>query len=137
MLSFLIAAMVSVTLIFVVTDWSRPWGRDEFETGVDSLATLMNGLISVIGLCACYRANGGTGSVQLAERICAIGVVLFLRFVVLTVLVFIIWAYATVSFNLFRPSLEDFDVLSSLLVTLFWVRLRSHVASVAQPRAIQ
>jgi hypothetical protein len=136
MLPYLIAATLSATLIFVLTDWSRPWDRDEFETGVDSLTTLMNGLTSAIGLYACYRANGGVDGVQLAERICAIGVVLFLRFVVIGVLAFAIWAYATVSLNLFRLSLEDFDLLSLLVVALFWVRLRSHVVSVAQPRAI-
>jgi hypothetical protein len=136
LLPYLITATVAATLIFVFTDWSRPWDRDEFATGVDSLTTLMNGLTSVIGLYACYRANGGVDGVQLAERICAIGVVLFLRFVVIGVLAFAIWAYVTVSLNLFRPSLEDFDLLSLLVVALFWVRLRSHVFSVAQPRAI-
>lgn len=135
-LPYLFSAMMSVTLIFVFTDWSRPWDRDEFEAGVDSLTTLTNGIISVIGLYACYRANGGTEGVQLAERVCAIGVVLFLRFVVFGVLAFGVWAYATVSLNLFRPSLEDFDFFSLLVVALFWIRLRIHVASVAQPRAI-
>jgi hypothetical protein len=132
-LPYLIAAIVAVTLTFVFTDWSRPWDRDEFETGVDSLTTLMNGLISAIGLYACYRANGGVDGVQLAERICVIGVVLFLRFVVAGVLALAIWAYATVSLNFFRPPLEGFDLLSLLVVALFWVRLRSHVAFVAQP----
>lgn len=135
-LPYLIAAMVSATMISVFTDWSRPWDTDEFETGVDSLTTLVNGLISAIGLYACYRANGGVDGIQLAERICAIGFVLFLRFVVFAVLAFVLWAYATVSLNLFRRSLEDFDLLSLLVVALFWVRLRSHVASAAQPKPI-
>lgn len=107
-------------------------GTDEFETGVDSLTTLANGLISSVGLYACYRANGGVDGLQLVERVCAIGFVLFLRFIVFGLLVFIVWAYATVSLNLDRPSLEELDVLSLLVIALFWMRLRSHVASIAQ-----
>lgn len=102
-LPYLIAAIASVTLTFVFADWSRPWDRDEFETGVDSLTTLVNGLISVVGLYACYRANGGVDGLQLA-----------------------------VSLHVLRPSLEELDVLSLLVVALFWIRLRSHVASIAK-----
>jgi hypothetical protein len=131
-LPYLIAAMASVTLIFVFADWSRPWDRDEFETGVDSLTTLANGLISAVGLYACYRANGGVDGLQLVERVCAIGFVLFLRFIVFGLLAFIVWAYATVPLNLYRPSLEELDVLSLLVIALFWMRLRSHVASIAK-----
>lgn len=131
-LPYLIAAMASVTLIFVFADWSRPWDRDEFETAVDSLTTLANGLISAVGLYACYRANGGVDGLQFVERVCAIGFVLFLQFIVFGLLAFIVWAYATVSLNLFRPSLEELDVLSLLVVALFWMRLRSHVASIAK-----
>jgi hypothetical protein len=131
-LPYLIAAMASVTLIFVFADWSRPWDRDEFETGVDSLTTLVNGLISVVGLYACYRANGGVDGLQLVERVCAIGFVLFLRFIVPGLLAFIAWTYATVSLHVLRLSLEELDVLSLLVVALFWIRLRSHVASVAK-----
>ena len=131
-LPYLVAALVFVTLIFVFTDWSRPWDRDEFETAVDSLTTLMNGVISVVGLYACYRANGAASGVQLVERVCAIGVVLFVRFLVFTALAFTIWAYAMVYLNLWRPSWEELDLLSLLLVALYWVRLRSHVAYVAK-----
>jgi hypothetical protein len=126
-LSYRIAAMASVTLIFVFADWSRPWDRDEFETGVDSLTTLANGLISAIGLYTCYRVNGGANGVHLVERVCAIGFVLFLRFVVFGLLAFAVAAYATVSLHLFRLSLEELDVLSVLVVALFWIRLRSHI----------
>jgi hypothetical protein len=131
-LPYLIAAMASVTLIFVFADWSRFWDRDEFETGVDSLTTLVNGLISAVGLYACYRANGGIDGVHLVERVCAMGFVLFVRFMVFGLLASTVWVYATVSLELFRPSLEELDVLSLLVVALFWMRLRSHVASIAK-----
>ena len=58
MLLYLIAATVSATLIFVFTDWSRPWDRDEFETGVDSLTTLMNGTASQsCGFCCATKSD--------------------------------------------------------------------------------
>ncbi|HKS57617.1 MAG TPA: hypothetical protein VJS12_20130 [Steroidobacteraceae bacterium] len=126
--------MATCTLTFVFTDWSRPWDRDEFETAIDSLTTLANGLISAIGIYWSYRANGGADGVQFAERIVAIGFVVFVRFVVFSVLAAILWIYAAVYFKFsFRPSLQDLDFVSLALVTLFWVRVRSHVASVAQP----
>ena len=135
-LPYLIVAMALVTLVFVFTDWSRPWDRDEFEAGIDSLTTVANGLLSCIGLYLCYRANGADDGANLAERLCTLGVVLFVRFLVIGALAFIAWAYVTVAFNLYQPSLEEFDLLSLLVVALFWLRLRSHVATVARPGAI-
>ncbi len=120
----------------MLADWSRPWDRDEFETAVDSLTTLANGLISAIGIYSCYRANGGVDGVQFSERISAIGFVVFVRFLGFGVLAFIIWAFATVYWNLPRPSYESFDLLSLLIVALFWARVRSYVAATAQPRTI-
>lgn len=131
-LPYLAALLVAITLSFVFADWSRPWDRDYFEAGVDSATTLLNGLISVIGLYACYRANGAAGGVQLVERVCAIGVVLFVRFVVISVVAFVIWAYAVVYFNLYRPSLEEFDLLLLAVLVLYWARVRSHVAYTAR-----
>jgi hypothetical protein len=136
LMPYLIAAAAACSLTFVLADWSRPWDRDEFETAVDSLTTLANGLISAIGIYSCYRANGGIDGVQFPERISAIGFVVFVRFVAFGVLAFIIWAYATVYLNLPRPSYESFDFLSLLIVALFWARVRSHVSSTVQPRKI-
>jgi hypothetical protein len=134
LMPYLIAAAAACTLAFVFADWVRPWDRDDFETAVDSLTTLANGLISAIGIYACYRANGGADGVQFAERISAIGFVVLVRFFVFGALALIIWAFATVYFNFpIRPSFEDFDLLSLLIVALFWVRVRSYVAATAQP----
>ena len=133
-LPYLVAAMAACTLTFVFTDWSRPWDRDEFEAAIDSVTTLANGLISAVGIYWSYRANGGPEGAQFVERISSIGFVVFVRFVVFTVLGAILWIYAAVYFKFaFRPAFEELDLLSLALVTLFWVRVRSHVASVAQP----
>ena len=132
-MSYLIAVIAACTLVLVFTNWSRPWDRDEFEAAVDSLTTLAGGLISGAGLYCCYRANRGADGLQFADRVCAIGFVLFVRFVVFSTLAFILWAYLTVAVNSpFRPSYEDLDLLFLLIVTLFWFRLRSHIASVAR-----
>lgn len=137
LLPYLISAAAACTLTFVFADWSRPWDRDEYETAVDSLTTLLNGLISASGIYSCYRANGGADGVQFPERLSALGFVVFVRFLVFGVLAFITWAYVSVSFNLpVRPAYEDFDFLSLLIVALFWVRVRGHVAAVSQPGAI-
>ena len=136
LMQYLIAAAGAFALTSVAAEWSRPWDRDEFETAVDSLTTLVNGLISAIGIYSCYRANGGVEGVQFAERISAIGFVVFVRFLAFGALAFLIWAYATVSFNLPRLSYESFDLLSLLIVPLFWARVRTHVASTAQPATL-
>jgi hypothetical protein len=131
-LPYLIAALVAATLVFVFTDWSRPWDRDEFETGVDSLTTVINGLVSVLGLYACYRANGARDGVELVGRVCAIGVVLFVRFVVFGAVALVIWLCLAPYLTSWRPSWEDLDLLSLFVVVLYWTRLRSYVAYVAK-----
>jgi hypothetical protein len=130
---YLMAAVLLASLMFVFADWSRPWDRDSFEAGVDSLTTLLNGAISAGGVYWCYKANGGSSGMQLAERLCALGVVLFVRFAVWSVLALI--AGITLFGSSFQPTLESFDLFSVLLIPLFWIRLSYYVAAVRTPRA--
>ena len=133
-LSYLVAALAAVTSIFIVNDLSNLWDRDTFEAAVDALVILLKGSISAAGLYSCYKANGGVDGTQLAERVCAIAVILFVRFAVYFGLAFIAWAYHT--FNLDAPFgvlYEGWGILSLFIVALFWIRLRAHIAAVAQP----
>lgn len=127
-LPYLVSAVLLASLMLVFADWSRPWDRDDFETSIDSLTTLINGVISAFGLHACYRANGGVAGAQLAERICALGVVLFFRFLVWGVLALIFWAYVAGLW------FESVDLISVLFVVLFWVQLRHYIRVVAVAR---
>ena len=136
-LPYALASAVLASLAFVVADWLRPWDRDDFEAAVDSATTLLAGVISAFGVWACYRANGTTNGVELANRLLAIGFVLFVRFVIIWAVAFVVWAYVAVGFNLsFRPALEDLDLLFVFVVALFWYRLQRHIGSVASARAI-
>jgi len=133
-LSYLVAALAAVTSIFILNDLSSLWDRDTFEAAVDTLVVLLKGLISAVGLYSCYTANGGVDGAQLAERVCAIAVVLFVRFAVYFGLAFLAWAHLT--FNLDAPLgflYEGWGILSLVMVALFWIRLRTHIATVAQP----
>jgi hypothetical protein len=114
-----------------------PWDRDEFETAFDSATTLLAGVISAIGVWACYRANGKANGVELADRLLSIGFVLLVRFAVISTLAFVLWAYAAVSLNLgFRQAFEDLGLVFLAVVSLFWFRLYRHMQSVAHARAI-
>jgi hypothetical protein len=129
---YLVAAMLWASAAFIFADWSRPWDRDEFEAGVDSLSTLINGVISAFGVHWCYRANGGGSGAQLAARLWALGVVLFVRFLVGGMIALIGWVLAIEYLNPpLRPAFEELDLLSVVLTALFWVRLRHHIATVA------
>lgn len=137
LLPYALTSAIVAFLAFIVAEWLRPWDRDGFETAVDSVTTLLAGVTSAIGVWTCYRANGSANGVELADRLLAIGFVLFVRFVVISAVAFSIWTYVTVGFNLnFRPSFEDFDLLFILVVALFWYRLQRHIGSVARARAI-
>ena len=137
LLPYAISTATVIALAFVVTDWLRPWDRDDFEAAVDSATTLLAGMISAVGIWACYRANGREAGVDLVDRLVAIGFVLLVRFAVCCSAVFLVLAYAAVSFSFgFRPSFEDFDLLFIFVVTLFWFRLHRHVKSVAHAGAI-
>jgi hypothetical protein len=135
LLPYAIASAILAALAFVVADWLRPWDRDDFEAVVDSVTTLLAGVISGLGIWACYRANGGKSGAELADRLLAIGFVLFVRFIVISALAFVIWAYAAVSLNWgFRPAFEELDLLFVGVVILFWFRLHGHIESVARVR---
>lgn len=129
---YLMAAVLWASAAFVFADWSRPWGRDDFETAVDSITTLINGVISAIGVYSCYRANGGASGSQLAERLTALGTALLVRFLVLVTLVLFVWIYISARLNAVSQfSFENFDLFSVLMVALYWVRLRHYVGTVA------
>ena len=137
LLPYAIASAVLAALAFATADWLRPWDRDDFEAAVDSATTLLAGVISGFGIWACHRANGGESGAEFADRLLAIGFVLFVRFVVVFAVAFVAWACMAISFNFgFRPSLEDLDLLFAAAVALFWFRLHRHIGSVARARAI-
>jgi hypothetical protein len=137
LLPYTISIAMMVALAFVATDWLRPWDRDDFEAAVDSATTLLAGMISALGVWACYRANGKDAGVDFVDRLISIGFVLLVRFIVCCLAVFVVCVYAAVSFRFgFRPSFEDFDVLFVFVVALFWFRLHRHIKSVGHARAI-
>ena len=136
-LPYAVASAICATLAFVVADWWRPWDRDEFEAAADSATTLLAGAVSAFGVWACYRANGAANGIEISDRLLVVGLVLFIRFVVISSVAFLLWAYVAVGFNLsFRPTFEDLDLLFVFVVALFWYRLQAHIRVVARARAI-
>ena len=137
LLPYAIASAILAAIAFITADWLRPWDRDDFEAAVDSATTLLAGVTSALGIWACYRANGGERGTEFADRLLVIGFVLFVRFVVVSAVAFVLWAYAAISFNLgFRPSFEGLDLLFVIVVALFWFQLHRQIKSVARARAI-
>ena len=137
LLPYAIASTILAALAIVTADWLRPWDRDDFEAAVDSATTLLAGVVSAFGVWVCYRANGDASGAEFADRLLAIGLVLFVRFIVIFAVAFVAWAYVSVTFKFgFRPSFEDLDLIFVLLVALFWFRLYKHIRSVAHARAI-
>jgi hypothetical protein len=112
-----------------------PVADEEFRVA-DGILLVLTLLVTVVGLWAAYRANGGQQGTDLAGRFLAIGWVVGLRLMVL-LLAFLVFVFVVVLVLAFREqelsdrSMELGGWVAALLAEIvFYWRLTHHLASV-------
>jgi len=88
--------------------------------------------ISVIGYWACYLANGGKSGKDFLPNIACLGWVMGCRLILPFIIAFIMLTIYTYTSSGYNPDSEigalETDIVTSLLLTWYWVSLRFHMA---------